>query len=47
LAEIRMAASMILRNFELSFDDDPASIEEVFALTMTPDRLPVRLKARA
>lgn len=46
IAEIRMAASMILRNFELSFDDDPSTIEEVFALTMTPDRLPVRLRLR-
>ena len=47
IAEIRIAASMILRNFDLSFDDDPATIEEVFALTMTPDRLPVRLHPRS
>jgi len=43
LCEIRMATSMIVKNFELSFDDDPSSIEEVFALTMNPSSLPVRL----
>jgi hypothetical protein len=42
-----MAASMVLRNFDLAFDDDPASIREVFALTMGPDRLPIRLSRRA
>ena len=47
IAEIRMAASMVLRNFDLAFDDDPASIREVFALTMGPDRLPIRLSRRA
>jgi cytochrome P450 len=47
IAEIRMAASMVLRNFDLAFDDDPASVREVFALTMGPDRLPIRLSRRA
>lgn len=46
LCEIRMATSMIVKNFELSFADDPASVEEIFALTMNPSRLPVRLASR-
>jgi cytochrome P450 len=47
LCEIRMATSMIVKNFELSFEDDPSSVEEIFALTMNPSHLPVRLARRA
>jgi cytochrome P450 len=46
LCEIRMATSMIVKNFELSFEDDPSSVEEIFALTMNPSHLPVRLARR-
>jgi cytochrome P450 len=46
MTEMRMAATMILQNFDLSIDEDPASIEEVFGLTMGPDRLPIRLARR-
>jgi hypothetical protein len=41
-----MATSMIVKNFELSFEDDPSSVEEIFALTMNPSHLPVRLARR-
>ena len=46
LCEIRMATSMIVKNFDLSFADDPSSVEEVFALTMNPSHLPLRLARR-
>jgi cytochrome P450 len=47
MTEMRMAATMILQNFDLSIDEDPASIDEVFGLTMGPGRLPLRLARRA
>ena len=46
IAEIRTAAAMILRNFELVPEDDAAPVREVVALTMGPDRMPIRLVRR-
>jgi len=47
LAEIKMAMSMVARNFTLAVDADAAPVEELFTFTMTPSALPVHLKARA
>lgn len=41
--EIRMALSMLCRNFGVSFGGDKAAIEERFSFTMLPSSLPIRL----
>lgn len=45
--EMRLVLSMLLRNFEVELACRPEEIEEVDAFTMMPNRMPVRLKARA
>ena len=47
LAEIKMAMSMVARNFTLEVDADAAPVKELFTFTMTPSALPVHLMARA
>ena len=47
LAEIKMAMSMVARNFAVALDANPAPVKELFTFTMTPSALPVHLKARA
>lgn len=47
LAEIKMAMSMVARNFTVALDANPAPVKELFTFTMTPSALPVHLKARA
>ncbi len=46
LAEIKMAMSMIARNFTVELDRNPAEVKELFTFTMTPSALPVHLVAR-
>lgn len=46
MVEIKMAMSMMLRNFIIEPVDGAAPAQEIFTFTMTPDRLPVRLRAR-
>ncbi len=46
LAEIKMAMSMIARNFTVELDRNPAEVRELFTFTMTPSALPVHLVAR-
>jgi cytochrome P450 len=46
MIEMRMAASTILRHFELATDGDTGPVDEVLALTMGPDRMPIRLARR-
>jgi cytochrome P450 len=45
--EIRMALSMLARNFSVEFASDPADVREVFSFTMSPSSLPLRLRALA
>lgn len=45
--EMRLVLSMLLRSFTVEMACDPATIEEVNAFTMMPDRMPVRLRLRA
>jgi cytochrome P450 len=45
--EIRMALSMLSRNFSVEFASDPADVREVFSFTMWPSSLPLRLHALA
>ena len=45
-AEMRLVLAMLLRRFRAELACDPAAIGEVCALTMQPDRMPVRLVAR-
>ncbi|MFS2137688.1 cytochrome P450 [Duganella sp. Dugasp56] len=43
MAEIKMAMSMLVKNFTLVREPDAPQAEERFTFTMTPDSLPVRL----
>jgi len=43
LAEIKMAMSMIAKNFRVELDANPAEVKELFTFTMTPSCLPVHL----
>lgn len=45
--EVRMVLSMLLRHFEVELACRPEEIREVQHFTVTPDRMPVRLRARA
>jgi cytochrome P450 len=45
-AEMRLVLAMTLRRFRLSLACLPESVAEVNALTMLPDRMPIRLIAR-
>lgn len=44
--EMRLVLARLLRRFRLALDGDPARIAEVNALTMMPDRMPLRLTPR-
>jgi cytochrome P450 len=46
LAEIKMAMSMVTRNFRLEVDRDAPEVRELFTFTMTPSALPVHLVPR-
>jgi len=46
MAEIKMAMSMLARNFEVVRVEGAPAAQETFNFTMTPSALPVRLKAR-
>lgn len=45
-AEMRLVLAMVLRRFRIELACDPGAIGEVCALTMLPDRMPVRLAPR-
>jgi cytochrome P450 len=45
-AEMRLVLAMILRRFRIALACAPESIAEVNALTMLPDRMPIRLTPR-
>lgn len=47
MAEMKVALSMLFRNFELSLDADAPPVKECFTFTVTPSALPVLLAARA
>jgi cytochrome P450 len=44
--EMRLVLSMLVRNFEIELQCDPADIREVMAFTMLPQKMPVRLRQR-
>lgn len=44
--EIRLVMSMLLRHFKVELACDPGSIREVYAFTVTPSHMPVRLTRR-
>ena len=46
LAEIKMAMSMIAKNFRVELDADAPEVKELFTFTMTPSSLPMHLVAR-
>ena len=46
MLEIKMAASMLCRNFDISRAPDSPSTEEVFSFTMMPSSVRVRLRQR-
>ena len=46
MAEIKMAVSMVAKNFKVRLDANPAEVKELFTFTMTPSALPVRLLPR-
>ena len=46
LAEVRMVASMLVRNFTLTFDRSAPPVKEMFTFTMTPSALPITLSLR-
>eukprot|EP01034_Spumella_vulgaris_P033000 gene33000-40730_t len=46
MAEIKMAMSMILHNFDFTLRPDAQPVEECFTFTMTPSALPLLLRAR-
>ena len=46
LAEIKMAMSMVTRNFRVELDTVAPEVRELFTFTMTPSSLPVRLSRR-
>ncbi len=45
-AEMRLVLAMLLKRFRIELACDPGQIHEVTALTMLPDRMPVRLSMR-
>ena len=45
--EMRLVLSMLMRNFEVELACQPGELREVMAFTMMPERMPVRLHARA
>lgn len=47
MAEIKMAMSMLMRNFRLERVAGAPPVQETFTFTVTPDCLPVRLLGRA
>jgi cytochrome P450 len=44
--EMRLVLSMLLKHFEIELACDPGEIDEVQNFTMTPSKMPVRLKPR-
>ncbi|MCW7539501.1 cytochrome P450 [Aquabacterium sp. A7-Y] len=46
MTEIKMAVSMIARNFTLTLEESAPPVKELFTFTMTPSALPVRLVPR-
>ncbi len=46
LAEIKMAMSMVTKNFRVGLDTTAPEVRELFTFTMTPSSLPVRLSRR-
>lgn len=46
MAEIKMAMSMILHNFDFTLEPDAPPVDECFTFTMTPSALPLVLRAR-
>lgn len=46
MAEIKMVASMVAKNFRIRLDANPPEVRELFTFTMTPSALPVHLEAR-
>ncbi len=46
MAEIKMAVSMVAKNFRVELDRNPPEVRELFTFTMTPSSLPVHLSAR-
>ncbi len=46
MAEIKMAVSMVARNFRVVLDANPPEVRELFTFTMTPSSLPVHLVSR-
>ncbi len=47
MAEIKMAMSMLTKNFVVEHVPEAPPAQETFAFTMTPSALPVRLRARS
>ncbi|MEQ9167140.1 MAG: cytochrome P450 [Fulvivirga sp.] len=45
--EMKMAIAMILKNFDLTLEVDPKEVKEIFAFTMYPDNLRVKIEKRA
>ncbi|GAB2915005.1 cytochrome P450 [Paraburkholderia jirisanensis] len=45
--EMRLVTSMLMKHFKVELAIDPATIEEVSAFTMVPNKMPVRLEPRA
>ena len=45
--EMRLALSMLMKEFTVELAIDPAQIKEVQQFTMVPDTMPVRLRPRA
>lgn len=45
-AEMRLVLAMLLKRFRVELACEPVAIDEVCALTMLPERMPVRLVAR-
>jgi hypothetical protein len=46
MVEIRMVASMALRNFRIALDAAPESIAEHYTFTLGPATLPLRFTPR-
>jgi hypothetical protein len=46
MLEIKMVASMLCRNFDISRAPDSPSTEEVFSFTMMPSSVQVKLRQR-
>lgn len=47
ILEIRMALSMLFRNFSIEFAGSPADVDETFSFTMLPSSLPLRFIHRS